>query len=589
MPVRAPLLADPLALTTTPVVPVGKIAILGQSRNALIPPPGSSFDIDVDVSSPTELVFGIALIADVPRQMETEVGFQVVATTAGGSPRTLVEHGVRADWCARDGWYEHRVALPVAAGQKLRLTFTTRPVDATEKPADPSGLRTLWSYPRFVSASRSHQPNVVLISLDTLRMDHMSLYGYGRLTTPNLDKLAHSGVYFKNAISASSWSIPSHMSLMTSLLPSTHGLTVPPDGLRRGERPFALAREHMTLAKVLRAAGYETAAFTGGDTLSALWGFGNGFDLYDEHLGLLTPSSTSRVDAWLTSPHDRPFFLFLHTFEIHGPYNRDAFGGQLPDDPICNAPPCPGVVGLRDGNIAAYDRDIQHADEYFGRLVDRLRGLGLYQNTVIVVFSDHGEDFGDHDPTVVGEMHGNSLYDELLRVPLIVAEGDHPPFRAGRALTPSVHLIDVMPTVLGLVKIQPPTEIQGRSLVPLLEDDRDFVPVPAVSELTTISVDKRSIRTAERKYIQTTARRPPGDEVQLSDLDAPLLEELFDLKQDAGEQHNLCPSRPDDCRTARRQLIDAIRPVLLARRYRPVEVKPPGELIEGLRALGYVK
>lgn len=379
--------------------------------------------------------------------------------------------------------------------------------------------------------------NVVLISFDTLRPDHLGCYGYGRDTSPNIDKLARESVVFTQAISPSPWTSPAHYSLFTSLNPSVHRN----EGFRT--RRFLPAK---TLASALKDHGYYTAAITGGGCVSALYGFGDGFDTYTELMtpekkGPLSPVNTAETIftegmRWLENNVDTKFFLFLHTYECHIPYEHAFF---LPKD---------GESSLIERRKALYDGDIRFADFHFGRFMRTLRSLDLMKNTIVVFLSDHGEDFYDHyresdlvppyTEQVIAQYsevdHGHSLYEELIRVPLIFyIPGSE---AAGNVVHNQVRLIDVMPTVLDILNIHIDDPLQGVSLRELLRNtEHRWNERSALSEFTDIGPERKSIRADGYKYVWTE-NPDVGRLYKFKEVDR---YELFDLKLDPEEKQNI--------------------------------------------------
>lgn len=290
--------------------------------------------------------------------------------------------------------------------------------------------------------------NIVLISLDTLRPDHLSFYGYERETSPNLSRLAEEGLVFKEAYSTSSWTLPAHASVFTGLYPWQHGLTKP---------EFRLRDDVPTIAEDLSSSGYECVAFVSGYTLHSGFGFSRGFEIYDDFsaqaLGninfgvpkqapdgpkesVTSPIITRLAVKWLENRSDeRPFFLFLHYFDIHDHY--------IPPKPF-DALFDPDYTGPVDGRIenqhtpksysprdlehlrALYDGEIAWVDQQLGMVLAELEQLGLRKNTTLIIFSDHGEGFGEHGMF----RHGNSLYEELVKAlimfvsPIVDARGE---------------------------------------------------------------------------------------------------------------------------------------------------------------------
>ncbi|MBI2487160.1 MAG: sulfatase [Deltaproteobacteria bacterium] len=317
----------------------------------------------------------------------------------------------------------------------------------------------------------SDRPNVILISIDTLRADHLSSYGYNRETSPNIDHFAEDGVLFKNTFAQSSWTLPSHMSILTGLYSSSHGVIV--DRTK-------LANEHVTIAEVLQNAGYETAAITDGGYLSPRYGY-QGFYFFDTNdTGCKERRIESTYDIsieWLRKKHARPFFLFLHTYQVHAPFdpppNFDIYSDQNYN----------GIVEVSGSNnhyykeiehkmntedvlhvIDKYDGGILYMDDYLGKLFKELEDLGLYDRSIIVFTSDHGEHFLDHPDSRVSFIghFEHQLYDEIVKVPLIIkAQG----FPKKQVIDAQVESIDIVPTVLELLGITIPHGIDGVSLV----------------------------------------------------------------------------------------------------------------------------
>jgi arylsulfatase A-like enzyme len=366
------------------------------------------------------------------------------------------------------------------------------------------------------------RPNLVVIAIDTLRPDHLGCYGSPRATSPNLDRFAQGAVVFENAQSAAPWTAPSLLSLMTSLYPSVHGVTSFPE-------PGAMNERVTTLAEVLKSEGYATAAFTDGGYAKAQFGLGQGFDYYllndgdfpGAHASNLQHPSRLRPNLdqtlrWLEEYASESFFLFFHTYEVHGPYQPpeddvrafrpeydeaheherldqvlrswvekreiDAAGVQLilAHQEHCGAGNGPerdglpaklaefGITSLNEQRMAfwrdLYDAEIRHTDRELARLLERLDRDDLRENTIVVFVSDHGEGFGEHGLSG----HGNSLHEEGLRVLLMLRA----PGIAPRRVKDLVGSIDVMPTVLDLLGVsREKLMLQGRSVAPLVRGE----------------------------------------------------------------------------------------------------------------------
>lgn len=401
------------------------------------------------------------------------------------------------------------------------------------------------------SAPRVTRPNVLLVSIDSLRADHVSSYGYGRATSPTIDRLAAEGVLFVDAISPASWTTPAHMTLLTALPPEVHRVT----SYRRALKPSAV-----TLAEVLQGSGYATAAFVSGATVMARYGFAQGFDAFDEslaapredaHHGITSPGLVERVTRFLTEwdagGRQRPFFVFLHMWDVHydyappPPYDRmfdPDYRGDLDASGFEHNQRLKPDMDPRDLQhlIALYDGEIRYTDEHVGKVLDRLRALGVLDDTIVVVTSDHGDEFFEHGT----KGHAKSLYDEIVRVPLVLRF----PRRVlpGRRHAEQVRLMDVAPTILGLAGVPAPADFgtpqmpepyRSVDLTPWLAGDRPaetFPRLPAFSESTAFLGPKWSLRSDGFKLMRFPSRRQDGA--------------LFDLRADPGEKRNLLPQKP---------------------------------------------
>lgn len=318
--------------------------------------------------------------------------------------------------------------------------------------------------------STPRHPNVLLISIDSLRGDHVGVNGYARPTTPRLDELAAEGAVFLRAHAPAPWTLPSHVTLLTSLPPAAHRV------VRRNRKLTAKAT---TLAEVLKAEGYATAAFVSGALLRSAYGYDQGFDLYDDSAWTMRlrpgpsardpsttgPEAVRLAGEWITrtcaADRTRPFFAFVHLWDVHYDYDPPPpydtmfdpdYAGDLDASNFENNPALRPGMDPRDlaHLVALYDGEIRFTDEWIGRLLDRLAALGLAEDTIVVVTADHGDEFLEH-----GHLgHIKTLFEELLRIPLIVRY----PRRVspGQRLAEQVRLEDVAPTILGLAGVTSP-------------------------------------------------------------------------------------------------------------------------------------
>ena len=418
-------------------------------------------------------------------------------------------------------------------------------------------------------ASRSVSPEpaygAILISIDTLRADGLGCYGHPLPTSPHIDRLRENAILFPTAIANGASTLISHASIFTSLAPPQHGASM--------RRRRALAPEALTLAEVLREQGLATASFNGGAQLDAAFGVAQGFDLYEIGDGPDDPFDVvvDRAVRWLADHGERRFFLFLHTYEVHHPYRPSAedlaalglaYEGDLPSSiPLdllreINSGQRPLAPGDLEFIRRAYDAQIRSVDRALGRLVDELQARALYDRVLLVLTSDHGEEFGEHG--VVGH-HSHTVFDELLRVPLLVKlpESAH----GGRTVDAMVAGIDVAPTIVAGLGFEIPPSFDGVDLVALVEG-RTEGPEQVLSK---VDGGATSVRTARWKWAQ---------------------KRLYDLQEDPGEKTDVQAAHPEQAAALRR-----LKDELLARRPagvgNPIEVEEA--LHEQLRELGYVE
>jgi arylsulfatase A-like enzyme len=397
---------------------------------------------------------------------------------------------------------------------------------------------------------------VVLISIDTLRADHLGLYGYPAGVSPHIDLLAERSVVFHHAVASNSITLPSHATLLTGTRPTRHGV--------HDNTTFRLEESHQTLAEHLRERGFRTAAVVGSLALEERFGLDQGFDSYDDDLdavrGILDDHSTyerrarevtERALDFLRANARERFFLFAHYYDPHQEWSAPArFALRFPE--------------------SGYDAEIAYTDEQVGRVFEALKELGIADSTLVIVTADHGESLGEFGES----SHSFFIYQATLRVPLIVHV---PGMRVRRDVDRVVGLVDVTPTVLSLLGIEIPPEIQGRSLVPYWERDVNggggeaaqtrFVYAESVTP-TKIDCNPLMAVVGDRwKYIHTT------------------VPEFYDLDTDPGEAHNRAADEPERLAALAREL-DSI---LAGRGERGAALYDvDAETRTALEALGYI-
>jgi arylsulfatase A-like enzyme len=519
--------------------------------------------------------------------------------------RTLTRHTVTTPY----RWEERAFDLTAFAGKSVTLSLSLE--------SESEGAIGVWGTPvvrQPSSEARVDRPRgVIVLWADTLRRDHLDVYGYERETAPALRRMAEEGALFRNNVSQATWTKVSTPSLLTSLYPSTHGV-----------KDFSdyLPASATTLAEVYREAGYATVSFASNLFPGQFTNLHQGFEELHEDGSLpeVGSSKTSReyVDRftrWLGRHRDVPFFAFVHLYDPHDPFeprrpysslwadpeNKSKHEEELAkvreiiEDPLGKAFGMPSRAELERAGIDAdayvsYDRDwydgsIRGMDAEVGRIFERLRELGIDRDVLVVFAGDHGEEFLEHGRT----FHGQSVHGELTNVPLILRwPAGVPP---GGAIEETTQTIDVMPTLLELSGIEPPAEVQGQSFAALLKGDaRGFRARPAVSEKALTSsgagapwprdTESYAIVDPPFKLIHNRVRRDDTPEF-----------ELYDIDKDPGEQTSVASEHPDVVK----RLSDALDGWY--RMVNEAKLAPDSESTEGLsqqqlerlRSLGYIR
>ncbi len=408
------------------------------------------------------------------------------------------------------------------------------PLSAVSRTARSVALACLFAagslLPGCSSDIRGGKQNVILLVIDTLRADHLGCYGYDRNTSPHLDGLSGRSILFRDVTAQAPWTNPSVATLMTSLYPSSHHMLT----LRAGGRLRTLDGDIETLAEVFRDHGYRTAAFTANPWLVSGIGIERGFETY-RNLPLTTRAITLNGMAVEWMEHlrdDGPFFLYVHYMDVHGPYDPpapyDEFfepekpGRLLEPEEIERMPEYLRVEGLTtlEEYEALYDGGIRYWDSCLSLFLADLRSLGILDESLLIVTADHGEEFLDHG----GFNHGSTLFQEQLHVPLIWC----PPHGRGngRIVDQPVELVDVMPTLLSSLEIEPPALQQGEDLSPLL-DGGSLEPRPAFSE-AAVAFGGVAMPEGTMKSVKF------GDRKAIVNLDTGELA-VYDLSENPGE------------------------------------------------------
>src|SRR5580765_6673467 len=395
-------------------------------------------------------------------------------------------------------------------------------------------------------------PNVVLITIDTLRADHLGCYGYKQIKTPNIDGLAADSSRFERAYTVVPVTLPSHTAMLTGTYPMLSGM--------HDFSANKLSPQQVTMATVLKQAGYVTGAVVASAVLDSRFGLNQGFDFYYDHFDFsrLEESNLDEMERpgnlvadqalnWLGKNSQKKFFLWMHLYDPHYPYR--------PPEPYA-----------REYASQPYDGEIAFADEQVGRLLRFLKDKGLYQNTVIVLSGDHGEGLGEHGE----KTHGFFIYNATMHVPLII----HLPGKsATQTVADPVSLVDLMPTILAATGLDIPSQVQGRSLLSALRREKIDPDRTLYGEtfLPRLHFNWSELRGAENaKYHFIDAPRP----------------ELYDLTKDPSELRNLFPEKKAVGEEMRSKLAGLIREYS-ARKELAEKTGLDPALMERLKSLGY--
>ena len=516
----------------------GAALILSDQRRAwLLPIDGTSaFEIDVEKGGRVRSSYGLHLPEGQELPVGTSVGFGIDFVTGAGTKsitRAVVTPGDQSEWL--------KAASDIPGPGVLRFWAMVR-----GDVGDDLELSAAFAMPT-IELEAKRVPDVLVISVDTLRADRLGCYGYERETSPNIDRLAASGVLFENCLSQAPWTLPSYGSLFTSLYPAEHraGISekadiwtkggVATDYAKLGQK---LIEDAPTLAGELSKAGYRTASFYFNPYLTPRTGMSRGFDEY----AFVRYSANAGVDqalAWLEFNEGLPRFLFLQLIDPHWPYAPPApYDTQFSSRAVESLENYPWQLASVRYNPQTekrqallsdlYDGEIAYADAELGRLLEYFERPGTLTKPLIVFQSDHGEELWDH-----GEFeHGHSMHRELLRVPLIVSM---PGSLAPRRVEEHVRMIDVFPTVMDLLGLGFPASLRGSSLVSMARGQHDGTHLVGFAE--SILWGRPYAPFDEAKTLVAD-----GWKFIAGDGDAP--PQLYRLADDINERNNLAGSKP---------------------------------------------
>ncbi len=445
---------------------------------------------------------------------------------------------------------------------------------------------TVLSQKIFPSHSR---PNVLLLVCDTLRADHLGCYGYNRPTSPFMDQFAVEALLFENAMSNSPWTRPSMGSLFTSLYPHQHQAFYWEDNL---DNSF------LTLAEIFRNCNYSTFAVQTNVLLTEYYNFHQGFQHFDEIINDKAEKVTDKFNSWVTRNKNKPFFAYLHFMDVHLPYEapqdfKKTFEPEKIDSVLDGVTGAYEIrilneIGLsrqdKQHLINIYDAEIRYFDHHIGQMINTLKKLGIFNNTIIVLTSDHGEEFWEHN----GFEHGHTLYKEVIHVPLIIKYSSKlPPKR----IQTCVNLLDLTPSLLWLCGIKNNFSLTGRNII-LDSKIREPKKEKIFFEAIGFGAEKKGVIKDGWKLIENTGIRHEKAMdlfLEMTPYIMPEYEkgyELYNTNLDSQEQHNLIDEFP--------QIADRLKTYLELFKSesmdsRKSEAKDLEKKLKDLKSLGYIK
>ncbi len=497
-------------------------------------------------------------------------------------------------------WHDFNLELPRFKGGTLEFLMDARPLLSKmdraflrdilfHNPLDFSHwngmvVKFAWSKPE-ISEILEKLPNVFLVSIDTLRPDRLGCYGYPKRISPAIDSLADVGILYENAFSQSTWTLPSHLSMLTSMFPNelylaTGGID---ETFYRVHESGILTNPHTTLAQTLRNARYYSIGFTGGGYVSSFYGFYKGFYLYDERYGD-TCNSFQLAERWLDKNLKKKCFMFIHTYLVHDyaleyePLTQENRRVEPPKKGTedCGLTP-PSAEEIKAAcpdyeKLDAYDKRIAMLDVFVRDFISYLKEKGLFENSLIVFTSDHGESFGElHDDGKTRIMwHMRPPYESQIRIPLIVKLPASAHVSVPTRISENVRLVDVAPTILAVLGLGIPEQFRGQPLPPVARERRtphDFV--YATGRTPSVGC----MRDGKLKYIDNQS-----------------YEEFYDLQKDPMELHNLADSQPPEMLRMKKEYREFLEEVG-KKGISPEDTTEvaPAQIREQLKALGYLE
>lgn len=546
-----PAVTRPFLLDAADASSVETVSLFYETRRALVTRPGQSVAVEAHVPANPVLRFAIAASTRDETILASPVTFRLSV-----DGETRFEDVLRPSQAGQ--WFRNQVELGDYAGRTVRLQFEA-------SSSSEGSVVALWGNPVLVAGGTfGTRPDIILISIDCLRADHLGVYGYERDTSPNLDAFAKEATVFRHAMASSSYTLPTHASMLTGLPPSHHGAY--------GRRPLF---SHIPYApELLAGAGYRVSGLVSGLYLTAPWGFARGFHSF-RFIDDAAPRLVDEAIELLRESEGQSRFLFFHLWDPHMPYlpprELESRIGEPPADVVDFLERIHNRTATREAReqaMALYDGEIALVDRELGRFFDALKASGAFDRSMIVVTGDHGEAFFEHGYWEHGHQSPEpGLYEELLHVPLIVK---WPSTSSSSTIANEVSQMDVFPTILGVAGIQKTTRwaqnlTDARAGRTLLAE----VPprgTPSMGE----EMRHIALRNGSVKYMSSPDR-----------------EELYDLTADPGETTNRITSglgSPVDFAALTREYWLSVPRTLP----RAEDLVQDPELLEWLKALGYI-
>ncbi len=450
------------------------------------------------------------------------------------------------------------------------------------------GIINLAALSHKIFPSRS-RPNVLLVVCDTLRADHLGCYGYTRPTSPIIDQFAVDALLFENAMSNAPWTRPSMGSLFTALYPYQHQAFYWKDSLDNA---------HLTLAEIFRNHSYSTFAVQTNVLLTEYYNFHQGFQHFYEIINDTAEKVASKFNSWVSKNKKKPFFAYLHFMDVHLPYEapknfNKIFEPEKFESVLDGAPGAYEVrmlteIGLSSQDkqhfINLYDAEIRYFDHCFGQIIDRLKNLDIFNNTIIILTSDHGEEFWDHN----GAEHGHTLYKELIHVPLIIKYSSQ---LQPKRIRTYVELLGLTPTLLDLCRIQINFDLNGQNFI-FNDKSGKSKQKEIFLEGIGFGAEMKGVLKDGWKLIENTGRRDENAMDLFLEMTPYIMPEykkgyeLYNTNSDSQEQDNLVDQYP--------HIADRLKIYLELFKSGSMETRKPKKKnlekkLKDLKSLGYIK